>query len=261
MQPNRPVLLCIIQFQDQIEANEMSVQDAIEQAALYNVQGIELRREVWPHYAEEIEVTARLLQERGFVGTYATFSRLFAADEVAQALLIHDIETAARLGSPFLRIFQGELPDDEDVTGWGNARQALDYAESLGIRLALENLGGPPGHRATDIRHVLDRLDSPTLVTNFDIGNYDALGKTSTRPSNCWAPRWPCVHLKDNSGLDGVPPQPLGAGSMPMAHILTDLDALPQEVYYCLEVGGGDNPHEKIAQSLDYLSAHWAATP
>jgi sugar phosphate isomerase/epimerase len=256
MNPDRPVLLCIIQFQDQIEANEMSVQDAVEQAVSYSVQGIELRRELWPAYEEELEVTRRLLQDRGLIATYATFSRLFAVDDAAHRLLLHDIETAAFLGAPFLRVFQGGLPADEDAAGWAKAREAIDYAESLGIRIALENLGGPPGHRATDIKQVLDRLDSPTLVTNFDIGNYFELREDLDTALDLLGPKIAGVHLKDNSGRDGIPPQPLGAGIMPMAHILTRLDALPQEIYYCLEVGGGDDPHAKIRRSLDYLAAH-----
>jgi sugar phosphate isomerase/epimerase len=251
-------LLCIIQFQNQLEANEMTVLDTIEQAARTNVQGIELRRENWPAYAAEVDAAAALLRERGLTGTYATFSRLFAADDAAQALLLHDIDTAARLGAPLLRVFQGEFPAEEDVAAWGRAQQALDYAQSLGIQLALENLGGPPGHRAVDIKQVLDRLDSPTLATNFDVGNYHALGESLYDALDLLGPKIVMVHLKDNAGKDGVPPQPLGAGSMPMAHILTALDVLPQDVYYCLEVGGGDDPHTRIAQSLAYLEAHWA---
>lgn len=258
MSADRPILLCIIQFQDQLQAQEMTVQDAVEQAARYQVQGIELRRELWPTYEAEIEPTARLLRERDLMVVYATFSRLFAADEAAQQLLLHDIETAARLGSPLLRIFQGELPAADDAAAWDRAWQAIAAAESAGIRLALENFGGPPGHRAADIRLVLDRFDSPFLVTNVDIGNYFAHGEDIDAALDLLGPDIAYVHLKDMPGQEGVPPQPLGSGAMPMAHILDRLDALPQTMAYCLEVGGEDQPHDRIRQSLDYLAARSA---
>lgn len=258
MKPDRPVFLCIIQFQDQLEAREMDVADVVDQAAAYQLQGVELRRELWPTYAVEIDATRDLLQQHNLGVVYATFSRLFAADEDAHALLLHDIDTAARLGSPLLRIFQGEWPPEDDTAAWDKAREAVATAESAGIRLALENFGGPPGHRAADIKRVLDRFDSPALVTNFDVGNYAALGENIDDALDLLGPQIAYVHLKDNSGQNGVPPQPLGAGSLPMAHILERLDALPQPMAYCLEVGGGDDPHGRIRQSLDYLAVHWA---
>lgn len=256
MPASRPVLLSVVQYQDLLKSGRLSTAEVVARAAATGAQGLELRRDVWPAYRSEVDEIRRLLDERRLIRTWATYVTLFAADEAGQRQLIEDIETAHRLGSPFLRLFQGEAPEADSGRAWDRAREALRRAEGLGLRLCLENRGAPPGNTLAELLRVFRVLDSPVMVNNFDIGNYNTFAQDMAEAASALGARIVCAHLKDNAGRPGVSPQPLGLGSMPLPAILAVLDALPQVVFYCFEFVGGPEPERGIAASLDYLRIH-----
>lgn len=253
MNSNRPVIISVVQYQQQLADGTFSIFDLIDKLEALGADGIELRREMWANYATELPAVRDRFRAAGKIVTYATFSTLFAADAEAQKLLLHDLDTARALGAPLLRVFPGAAPADLDDPAWDAAREAVDYAASQGVILALENFARPPGNRLSELIHILDNLRAPALMTNIDIGNYATNGDDVVAAIRSLGDRAVYAHLKDKSGASSDETTTLGRGTLPMRSIITALNALPQEMIYCFEFGGGGEADTRIRQSLAYL--------
>jgi sugar phosphate isomerase/epimerase len=250
---NRPVIISILQYQDEIAAGTLTVFDLIHKVVSSGVDGIELRREPWKHYQAEAAQVREQLEAQGKFATYATFSTLFSPDDDARKLLLHDIDTAKALGSPLLRIFPGAAPDDLADPAWSLAKDAVEYAASLGIMLALENFGKAPGATMREIATILDAIPHEALQTNIDVGNYATNGEDVVAAIHAVGGRAIYAHLKDKLGDKSDATTHLGGGDMPMHEIMTALEALPQRIIYCFEFAGGGEPDARIQKSLAYL--------
>jgi sugar phosphate isomerase/epimerase len=250
---NRPVIISILQYQDEIAAGTLTVLDLLDKLAPFGVDGIELRREPWKGYQNEIAQVREQLEAQGKFATYATFSTLFAPDDDAQKLLLHDIDTAKALGSPLLRVFPGAAPEDLADPAWGLAKEAVEYAASIGVAIALENFGKAPGSTVREIAHVLNAMPHPSLGTNIDIGNYATNGEDVVAAIRTVGERAIYAHLKDKLGSKSDATTHLGGGDMPMREIMTALEALPQRIIYCFEFAGGGEADTRIEKSLAYL--------
>ena len=253
MNPNRPVLISILQYQDEVKAGTLTVSEVVDKLSGFGVAGIELRREIWPNREAEQDQIRDRLKQMGMLVTYATFSTLFSPDEDARKLLYHDMDTAKDLGSPFLRIFPGADPFTATDAAWKSATDALDYAASLGIQIALENWGKLPGGRVSELAHIFQRIQSPTLKTNIDIGNYATHGEDVLEAIRTFGDRAIYAHLKDKAGHGSDATTHLGGGTLPMHDIITALDALPQPITYCFEFVGDGEADARIDKSMAYL--------
>ena len=217
------------------------------------LDGIELRRDHWPTYLEELAEARERLQALGLLSTYAAFSTLFNDTDEGERQLRRDMEIAHALGAPQLRVFQGPAPTEDSGPGWDAARAAIEYAASLGIVIALENYNAAPGGTLPEIRRALDALPSPNLKTNIDIGNYALNGQDVAAAIRALGERAVSTHLKDVA-----PPHTstfLGGGALPLGPIFDEFARLPQRLLHCFEFGGGADPDERITQSLTYLRA------
>lgn len=250
--PHRPVLISVAQYMDELETGAMTIFEVIEAAQRLGADGVELRREVWPRQEEEVEAARARIEALGLIVTYATFATLFNADKEGDKILRQDIETASKLGSPLFRVFQGPAPADEDKAGWAVGQAAVEYAASLGVTIALENYARTPGGTLAEIQRVLERIPSPALATNIDIGNYAGHGQDILEAIEAVGERAVYAHLKDIGSPDRDLTY-LGGGTLPMAEIITALDRLPQRILYCFEFRGGGDPEGRIKKSLAYL--------
>ena len=250
---DRPIVISILQYQDEIETGSLSVFDLLDKVVALGVDGIELRREPWKSYQTEIAPVRERLEAQGKFATYATFSTLFAPDNDAYKLLLHDIDTAKALGSPLLRVFPGAAPDDLSDPAWEAAKEAVQYAALRGIVLALENFGKMPGGTIREIAHILNAIPDPALQTNIDIGNYATHGEDVVAAIQAVGERAIYAHLKDKLGSKSDATTYLGGGDMRMQEIMTALEALPQRIIYCFEFAGGGEPDTRIEKSLAYL--------
>jgi sugar phosphate isomerase/epimerase len=231
----------------------MLVADVVKKACTLGADGVELRREPWPAYERELAATRQLVETLQLGVTFATHNVLFSPDAEAHRLLLRDVGTAAALGSPLLRIFPGQTPPDEDGAAWRGAEEAIERAASRGIVIALENYVGMPGGTLAEIKHILDRIPSPALKTNIDIGNYMVRGQDVLEAIRTVGHRAVYAHLKDRPTDPEAPHAYLGGGEMSLCPILNALDGLPQEMIYCFEFPGGDDPDGRIQKSLAYL--------
>ena len=251
--PHRPILISVMQFEDRLKAGSMSVFDVIETAKRLGADGVELRRETWPNWQQELGAARASADGLALLVAYATHVTLFSADEQGQQVLRQDIDAASTLGSPILRVFQGPAPAEDGDFQWATARAVVEYAASQNVVIALENYVGMPGGKLAEIQRVLNLIQHPALGTNIDIGNYNQHGQDVIEAIQALGDRAVYSHIKDKTGTSGEPPIYLGAGQMPLPKILAALDALPQAFPYCFEFRGGDDPEAAIKQSLAYL--------
>lgn len=245
----RPLLISVVQYQDKLDDGTMRVGDVIDKAHALGADGVELRRESWPAYEDELADARERAQAHGLIVTYATFSTLFNDTAAGEKWLRHDIEIARELGALQLRVFQGPAP--VEAAGWDAVRAAIDHAASLGVVLALENYSQHPGATLAEIRRVLDALPSPFLKTNIDIGNYAKQGEDVVTAINAMGTRAASTHLKDL--LPGGASTFLGQGTLLLPAIFDAFAGLPQRLLHCFEFSGGADPDTRITQSLAYL--------
>jgi sugar phosphate isomerase/epimerase len=251
--PHRPILISVMQFEDTLKAGTQTVFDVIEIAHRLGADGVELRRETWPHWQNELAAARKKAEGLGLLVTYATHVTLFSDNEQGQQVLRQDIDAASALGSPILRVFQGPAPAPDEDEQWAAAHTMVDYAAAHNVVIALENYVAMPGGKLQEIKRVLDRIQHPALGTNIDIGNYAQHGQDIVEAIHTVGDRAVYSHIKDKTATAGDPPIHLGAGVLPLPTILAALAALPQSFPYCFEFRGGDEPEARIEQSLTYL--------
>lgn len=251
--PRHPILISVMQFEDQLKAGTMTVFDVMDTAKQLGADGVELRRETWPNWQAELSAARAQVEAQGLLVAYATHVTLFSDDEQGQQVLHQDIDAAAALGSPILRVFQGPAPTADDDLCWDGARKAIEVAAQQNVVIALENYVGMPGGKLAEIERVLNLIEHPALGTNIDIGNYNQHGQDVVEAIHAIGDRAVYAHIKDKTAVSGEPPIYLGGGQMSLPEILAALDALPQSFPYCFEFRGGDDPAAAIKASLAYL--------
>ena len=158
------------------------------------------------------------------------------------------VEFAAKLGSPNLRIFTGRSEHDrftrEQVFEWmaKDIRKCCEYGENHGVIIALQN------HNeflktAADVDELFERVDSPWLGLNLDIGSYRVHDPYVEIERNVKrAVTW---QIKENVWIDGV-------------QTATDLQRLAGIIhrsgyrgYLPLETLGPGDPYQKVPVLLE----------
>ncbi len=251
MSAERPVLISVMQYQDELASGTVGALDLIEAARRFGVAGVELRPEAWRDQDHELPAARALAERLGLLLTYATTTTLFG-DAGGEALR-RDIADTRALGASQLRVFPGPVPADDDAGDWVAAERAVGHAAAHGVTLALENYSGTPGGRVAEIARVLARIQSPALATNIDPGNYARHGEDIVAAIRAVGGRAVSAHLKDQGADPAEPPTALGEGVLPLRDILAALDHLPQRLLYCFEFRGGGDPEGRIARSLAWL--------
>ncbi|HEY8885183.1 MAG TPA: sugar phosphate isomerase/epimerase family protein [Chloroflexota bacterium] len=250
----RPILMSTVQYDPELRSGQRPLTEILQVAKRLGVDGVELRDVYWADKSADLPTCRRLSEELGLRLAYATFARLFGAEPNGRESVRQAIEDGAALGAPIVRIFPGPVPDDADGHGWAGARELIDLATKRGIVLALENYSGTPGGRLDEIEHVLRQIDSPTLGTNVDIGNYNLNGQDIPAAIRALGPRIVYSHLKHNRRVeDKNEATYLGGGDLPLDDTIAEFGRLAQPVTYCFEFAGGGDPEGRIQKSLDYL--------
>ncbi len=253
MPAHRPLLISVMQFEEELKSGGRTIFDVIDTAQRLGIDGVELRRECWPAWQTELATARRYLEDRHLLVTYATFVTLFSNDNQDQIVLRQDIDAAKALGAPQLRVFPGPLPAEADEAGWAAGRRAADYAQQQGIGLALENFARTPGGTLAEVQQVLARIQHPALGTNIDIGNYVRHDEDVVSAIHALGQRAISAHLKDQPiDLEQLPTY-LGGGDQELAPIFAAFDQLPQRLFYCFEFRSGGDIEEGIRRSVDYL--------
>ncbi|MEZ4656859.1 MAG: hypothetical protein R2911_04750 [Caldilineaceae bacterium] len=74
---NRPLLISVMQYEDCLKSGAATVFDVIETAHRLGADGVELRRETWPHWQSELSAARDCIAELGLLVAYATHVTLF----------------------------------------------------------------------------------------------------------------------------------------------------------------------------------------
>ncbi|MEZ4633922.1 MAG: sugar phosphate isomerase/epimerase family protein [Caldilineaceae bacterium] len=202
--PQRPLLISVMQFEDDLKSGKRTVFDVIEAARRLGADGVELRRETWPAWEEELPAARQRIEDLGLQVTYATHATLFSDDAEGLQTLREDIDAAAALGSPIIRFFPGQLPEADDDASGAVGRELVDYAEDHGVVIALENYARTPGGTLAEIQAVLDRLQTSALMTNIDIGNYWLHNQDTVDAVHAVGDRAVSAHIKDQPADKGA---------------------------------------------------------
>lgn len=253
-----PVLLSCVQFDAALKSGAMAVAELAPIAARLGVDGVEYRDVYWRDKAREALAARDQVERLGLRATYCTFTPLFSANPAARQQLLTDIDDAATLGSPLLRVFIGvrDLPasPEQGAEVWAGARAAVERAGAHGLRLALENHINVLGPRWEQIRDVLLALDLPVMGTNIDTSNYIQNGEPLMTAIAELTPWIIYSHLKDLRTIDGRHTVlPLGQGALDFAAILAAYARVGTDFPLCFEFPGGDDPEAAIASSLAHL--------
>src|SRR6266508_3146837 len=98
MPAQRPLLISVVQYEEELQRGAISVFDVINIAHRLGAEGVELRRELWPNWQRELAQARQRIEELGLLVTYATHVTLFgdgAAPKEHTATLRQDIDAAA----------------------------------------------------------------------------------------------------------------------------------------------------------------------
>ncbi len=253
MTKQRPVLISVMQFDDALNQGSMNIFDLIDVARRLGVDGVELRREWWPAWQNELATARQRFEEAGLLLTYATFVTLFSENNDDQTTLRQDIDAAAALGASQLRVFLGPAPAADDQAGWDAGRRIVEYAASKGVVIALENFARTPGATLAEIEQTLQQIQHAALKVNIDIGNYVLHGQDVPAAIRTLGERIVSAHLKDQPADLEQPPTYLGGGGQDLLAVFAEFDRLPQPVIYCYEFQGGEDAEDRILQSQAYL--------
>lgn len=253
----RPLFVSVVQFDAPLRDGRMSLDQFMDAAHELGANGVELRPEPFPDFPHSVETTRMAAQKHGLLITWATMATLFNADSDGAANLRYAIETAADLNALAVRVFSGEAPPrDAPDHAWDDARQAIDYAESLGVRVLLENAVTGPGSHLADVARIFDVVPHDNLGANVDIGNFAQSGTVPLEAVAYLKERIASVHWKDAPGDPAEPAAALGSGILPIEDLRNALDALPQPLLYILEFPGGGDPYGRIRQSFEVLTGN-----
>jgi sugar phosphate isomerase/epimerase len=252
---DRKVLVSCVQFEDGLKKGLMSVLEVAPIAKWLGVDGVEYREVYWRNKQEELPAVRCQIEKLGLLATYATFSPLQNREEKERERLLTDIEDAAALGSPLLRIFRGPDPEPgkEDEV-YGAAEAAIRRAADLGVVLALENHIGELGNKLSQVQEAVARFSVLGLHVNIDVSNYILNDQDLMRAIRLFAPLIVYSHLKDvKEAPNGRASTYLGAGSLVYADILAEFDRTGRNFPLCLEFCGEGDPEGEITKSLEYL--------
>ena len=130
-----------------------------------------------------------------------------------------------------------------------NIAKAVDYAESCGIVIALEN---SPLHAISTIDDVLSVLkEIPKLRLNFDPANFNLSGMDTIEAVTKLGKYFVHVHAKDSIRPFSFPP--LGKGEVPWTELIKILKKQNYNGYLVVEFEGKGNPIGQTLEDKRYL--------
>ncbi|MEV0583493.1 sugar phosphate isomerase/epimerase [Nonomuraea sp. NPDC050310] len=191
---------------------------AVEIAVAAGCAGLELRLhpDTGVHAgldeAERASVRERVAAAGLEIAALAGYTRICAAGDPGTPGLLADLELAADLGAPGVRVFPGG--DDLDL-GARRLREVAPRALELGVRVLVETHDALPTGRA--VAALLERAALPEATAAL----WDALhpwrhGEAPAETLDRLGPWLAYVQIKDAVSAADTTPVPLGTGSVPL---------------------------------------------
>lgn len=119
----------------------------------------------------------------------------------AKQILFHTYETCQALRAMTILVpvtNPNKLPKDQAANRWTQGIRAVaSGAESAGVKIALEVVGGSPVITGEEMKAMLEAIDSPAVGAYFDFGNSLMLGSDPVADIGILGDRIFQVHVKD----------------------------------------------------------------
>jgi protein FrlC len=169
------------------------------------------------------------------------------------------LELAARIGAPCISVTSGrpcnacepERAVDHFVA---SLERVCTVAEDLGVRVGIEYEPGLLVERAAEVLAVIDRVASPALGVNFDIGHSHLMGEDPAATVAALAGRIWNVHAEDIRGGKHFHRVP-GDGDLPLTEYLCALRRHGYAGFVTVELYSfPDRPDAVGRAALDYLA-------
>jgi sugar phosphate isomerase/epimerase len=199
----------------------MPLADVARLAADTGYQGVELRCAPDEPVTELPPATVRAtLAEHGVtVLALAGYVKIAAPgpDGPVLAEIARQVDLAAAIGSPYVRLFPGGSPGD-DARAVARLAEAGPLAESAGVCLLVETHDSHP--KGADVARLLRTTGVGAI---WDLMHTWLAGETPAESAEALRP-WPgYVQVKDIAGPADRTPLPLGRGVLPLADCLEQL--------------------------------------
>jgi sugar phosphate isomerase/epimerase len=207
-------------------AGKMDVSGFIRFCGGLGIQAVDLLEYYWHDKEAEMRAVPGWLRDSGLqLGAFCVGNNFIQQQPEKRAEQIaavkRGIDTAATLGTRYLRIFGGSLEQDQsggrshdprwgvwsDAAGAFTREQALEvvveclrpcvqYAQSKNVVLAIENHGGIPG-TSDEVLHVIKELNSPHLRALLDFANFLGMAEDPPMAVGKLAPYAVHTHIRD----------------------------------------------------------------
>ena len=237
----------------------------LDWAAQTGFEYVELARgDVWPEGASrpqaQAEKVRQMLDERSLQASALAASNAFVVlepDAVAEPMEERKViwELAQIVGTDVLRTEGGsekpEVPQEE----WGDAiinccRQALDFVEPMGIKLAIDN-HGTVSNDIPLLLKVIRTVDSPAVGSNLDTMNVRWYGWSLAECDEFYRQLAPYVlhtHMKDGfDSRENYRGAALGDGEINLDLVVEQLQAAGYDGVWCAEYEG-----KEVADGIGY---------
>lgn len=251
-----------------------SVFDFLDFCAVRAYRQVELLNVFWRNEKEELpRLLERIQHDRFTVAAWAVENDFAREDYAAQvAEIVRGVEVAQLLGTDTVRVFAAHPRSGIDLSATlatvvRGLKEAAEVAEKAGVTLAVENHGLLAG-RSTQIVEILDRVGSPWVQANADLGNFLLVDEDPREAVGRLLPRIAHVHVKDmqpvNDGgwtsLGGhhYRGAQVGEGIVPIRDLLALLDQAGYTGYLSLEFEGDGDEAAGVDGSV---AALWELLP
>ncbi|HEY3425153.1 MAG TPA: sugar phosphate isomerase/epimerase family protein [Negativicutes bacterium] len=223
--------------------------------------GVEFRP-YWQDIEKEIPEIKKALSANNLICTYASNEGLLADSEEETRRVLDSLSAnvvlAKSLGTKILRLNVASGPFNPAFiqTDWWLAavKQVLTLAASMDITLAVENGPDPKKGDLQLLQQILTTVNLPALRLTYDTGNWLYASTKPDQAIDSLQQYIGYVHLKDILSEQGTLKHSyLGTGVVDVKSLACRIQESGYAGPFALEFPGGDNPQERVLQSLKYL--------
>jgi len=168
------------------------------------------------------------------------------------------LDLARRVGARNISVTSGR-PESGGTPGQGldlfidSLKRLCEAAEALGVRVGVEYEPGLLVERASELAEVMERVGSPLLGANLDIGHSWLDGEAPEAAIGLLAGRIWNLHIEDIAARKHYHLIP-GEGDLPFRRYFDALEAAGYEGFYTLELYTyTDSPDQAGRAALDWL--------
>lgn len=250
----------VVVFQEEINRNQIDLKGLIEFCQDQGIGGIEFRKNLFRVSEKRVDEVLELFDRKGISPLYATESTLFNRDKDDIGKIIGDIDFAKKLGAKILRIFPGDISLNDLKKAQPNTlssvRRYLDYANSRGVTLVVENTQDVKNGIVCFIKELVEKFSSPILKVNIDTGNFIYVGEDPIKAIDILSKYIGYVHLKDirqDVETKVFYDTFIGGGEIDFPGVVNELQQINYEGFLCLEFDGKGHGMEAVRKSVKHL--------